>query len=672
MTLADSSQASTKYRPDIDGLRGLSIIFVLIFHLFPSLLPGGYLGVDVFFVISGFIITTIIVENRIQEKFVTRFYWHRVRRLFPALIVVVAFCLLFGWLFLFSHEYKQLGLHAARAGVFSINFKLYEENGYFEAVNDEKPLMHLWSLSVEEQFYLLYPVLLILVLKTRRAGFVLGFLSVILLAALAYNYQENDSKRAFYFISGRLWELIAGALLAYSFHAKAHGCSDVDILKKYRMPDNSKKINVVKDVCGVIGLSLIVFAAMSVRSGLLGGGVAAVCGTLLLIANQQSVINRRWLSWRPLVFVGLISYPLYLWHWPIYSFAYIINGEMPQWWIRFICLIAAFVLAVLTWAYIESPIRRRPLRRIDVGLLLVGATILVGFGTLINVKDGFPTRSIEENYAEYLPDGDHSKFFNYIKSNYYECQPSNILDITERHLGVARCAQSKKFGVPEIIIIGDSHGEHLYPGLSDFLHDQNIGYYSFRCLPFFGVSGHPSCAGMADALEWILQNRGVKVVILAASWPGKIAEKSGLSIQNNGLNFTGQEMLGDGLHQTVERLVSNNKRVIVVGDTPNFPYGPKKCVIRPLHYENSMACSQLKEAYVNENIDTWRTISNSTSAIYNSYFFNLEEVVCESNVCSMKRNSMLLYRDNDHLSLEGSRIAGTALGNKVKELGWLN
>lgn len=672
MTLADSSQTSIKYRPEIDGLRGLSIIFVLIFHLFPSLLPGGYLGVDVFFVISGFIITTIIVENSIQEKFVTRFYCHRVRRLFPALIVVVAFCLLFGWLFLFSHEYKQLGLHAARAGVFTINLKLYEENGYFDAANDAKPLMHLWSLSVEEQFYLLYPALLILVLKTRRAGFVFGCFLVILLASLVYNYQENDSKRAFYFISGRLWELIGGALLAYGFHAKSAGLVRCGWFGKKEWLTKQKKIDFANDVYGVIGLILLVFAAMSVRSGLWGGGVAAVCGTLLLIANEQSVVSRRWLSWRPLVFVGLISYPLYLWHWPIYSFAYIINGEMPQWWIRFICLIAAFALAMLTWAYIESPIRRRPSRRIDVGLLIIGVGILVGFGTLINVKDGFPSRSIEQNYAEYLPDGDHSKFFNYIKKNYYECEPRAILDVTERHLGVARCAQSKKYGVPEVVIVGDSHGEHLYPGLSDFLHDQNVGYYSFRCLPFFGVSGHPSCAGMADALEWILQNRSVKVVILAASWPGKIAEKSGLLIKNNGLNFTGQEMLGYGLHQTVERLVSNNKRVIVVGDTPNFSYGPKKCVIRPLHYENSIACSQLKEAYVNENIDTWRTIDNNTSAIDGSYFFNLEKVVCESNVCSMNRNSMLLYRDNDHLSLEGSRIAGSALGNKVKELGWLN
>jgi len=212
-----SQQFSSLYRPDIDGLRAIAVLSVLMFHGFPDSLPGGFVGVDIFFVISGFLITNIIWSEQLEGKFsIGNFYARRARRIFPALILVLTACAVFGWFILFEDEYKQLGNHILRAGVFLINFQLWKESGYFDAQAELKPLLHLWSLSIEEQFYIIWPLLLGLLIRYCRSPHF--WLWAFFAASYIWNiYQSlDDPAQDFYSPLTRFWELTAGGILAIS------------------------------------------------------------------------------------------------------------------------------------------------------------------------------------------------------------------------------------------------------------------------------------------------------------------------------------------------------------------------------------------------------------------------------------------------------------------------
>lgn len=661
-----------KYRSEIDGLRAVSIAAVLGFHFFPSLLPSGYLGVDIFFVISGFLITRIILDNADKNGFLLWFYSHRIRRLFPALVVVIGSALLFGYFFLFAHEYRELGLHVAKALSFILNVKLYQENGYFDAANESKPLMHLWSLSVEEQFYLLYPIALLILVNRRRYKFGIFLVGIILLLSISITFFEDDSRKRFFLIQYRLWELMAGSMLAYILSEYKN------LVVNFRQPNKALLLKknffstmMFSNICSLLGLLLIV-------TSVLRGGYAvtqqflAVLGTVLLIATPNSKINRSFLSSSTLVFIGVISYPLYLWHWPILSFMRIAEGGTPSIILRVMGLFFTFILAFFTWKYIEKPIRTRSLHPYDIFVLTVIATLLLLFGFFINSKDGLPDRSFIQNFSVNLPDSNHEKFFHYIEQRYYKCRPQEILDVTESHMGVSRCAQSKKDGIPEVVVIGDSHGEHLFPGLANSLHNFNVGYYSFRCLPFLGVLGHPSCDYMNEALTYIMKNNAIKVVVLAASWPGKINIDTGLFIQNGRSRIRGLDMFEISLTKTLNMLLFNNKKVLVVGDNPSFPFDPSKCVTRPLVPIASARCTLDQTRYVADHIGSWEAIDKAVDNKRNVYFVNLLPLFCRDDICAMKRDSSLLYRDNDHLSLDGSFIVGEELAAIIKKNDWLH
>ncbi|WP_370659744.1 acyltransferase family protein [Massilia polaris] len=312
-----------KYRPDIDGLRAIAVLAVVLFHAFPALIPGGFIGVDIFFVISGFLITSIIARELEHGKFTfARFYARRIKRIFPALLLVMAACLAFAWFALFPDELKQLGLHLAGGAGFVSNLVLWQEVGYFDRGADTKPLLHLWSLAIEEQFYIVWPVVLLLASRLRLNLLLVSAGLALLSFAVNVGGIAAFPSATFYSPASRAWELLLGAVLACSLLRT----QPVVLFARAAAAVSPN----LRSAAGALLLA-IGFAIIS-REHQFPGWYALLptVGALLMIgAGPQSWFNRFVLSNRLLVWFGLISYPLYLWHWPLLAFAHIVESGTP-------------------------------------------------------------------------------------------------------------------------------------------------------------------------------------------------------------------------------------------------------------------------------------------------------------------------------------------------------
>ena len=287
------------------------MLSVLLYHSFPEWLPGGFAGVDVFFVISGFLITGIIWREFLEGNFsLSNFYARRVRRIFPALIAVLITCLVFGWFVLFETEYKQLGDHSMRASVFLINFQLWKESGYFDVQSELKPLLHLWSLSIEEQYYVFFPLLMLIFFKYFRAYILSFFVIFFFLSIILADWgSKNFVSFNFYSIHSRIWEFIAGSLIAY-----------------LKINLKTKKNSILNSILVSIGLLFIGYSVLFFNEKVIQHPslltLIPIAGTCLFLwfSNQHELITKI-LSFKLLVGIGLISYSLYLWHYPILAFA---------------------------------------------------------------------------------------------------------------------------------------------------------------------------------------------------------------------------------------------------------------------------------------------------------------------------------------------------------------
>lgn len=355
-----------KYRADIDGLRAVAILAVVGYHAFPSWIKGGFVGVDVFFVISGFLISTIIFGSLDKGIFSFKeFYARRIKRIFPALILVMTACYALGWFVLLPDEYKQLGKHIAAGTGFVSNLFFWQEAGYFDNAAETKPLLHLWSLGIEEQFYIVWPLLLYLTWKRR---FNLLLLTVTIIAiSFAINVVKvhGDAVQAFYSPVSRFWELMLGSLLAYlALHKislwdgikQKNGASLGGIISGNTSAQDSPAL---RNALSLFGALLITVAVLVVdREKEFPGWWALLptLGTYLVIcAGPQAWLNRVVLSHRVVVWFGLISYPIYLWHWPLLSFARIVEPGILTLKIRIATIFIAIALAWLTINSLRGP-----------------------------------------------------------------------------------------------------------------------------------------------------------------------------------------------------------------------------------------------------------------------------------------------------------------------------
>jgi peptidoglycan/LPS O-acetylase OafA/YrhL len=362
-----------KYRPDIDGLRAVAILAVVLFHAFPKIMPGGFIGVDIFFVISGFLISTIIFSSLERDRFsLSEFYARRIRRIFPALILVLVSCLVLGWFVLSSDQYKQLGKHAAAGAGFIQNFVLLSESGNFSNTAKIKLLVHLWSLAIEEQFYIFWPLLLLFVWK-RHYNFlrVTALIAAISFAVNIYLIQTGQLKAAFMLPFSRFWELMLGSVLAYIVLHRPQ------FIEKH------------KDAQSFLGFALIIAGLLLLNKGRDFPGWWALLPTLgayfIISASPASWLNEKLLSSKLMVWIGLISYPLYLWHWPIFMIENILFSEQHIA-NRIVSIAIAVLLAWLTYKFLEMSIRVMG-KSLRVTFILLGLLVSVaGFGLYSSCK----------------------------------------------------------------------------------------------------------------------------------------------------------------------------------------------------------------------------------------------------------------------------------------------
>lgn len=440
------------YRPDIDGIRAFAVISVLLFHAWPDIFRFGFVGVDIFFVISGYLITGIIIGNNFSLR---SFYQHRIIRILPPLCVVLAASLLIGWFLLTPEEYERLGAHLRSSSIFGANFHLLGEEGYFDVAGTKKPLLHLWSLAIEEQFYLVYPLLLVLVARYGKALF--GILVLVSLSLVWASFIDTGTMR-FYSPLSRAFELGVGGV----------ACLTRSFAPLRRHP---------------LSLSLLGFLFLGISVYMAGDHgnwpnrwTVILCIGIGFLLNTGSAICRAVFANRAMVFVGLISYELYLWHWPLLSFGLIVTGGQLSHRARIILLLLALMLSIASYFIFEKPIRSRFRNDWRMGGALLGCLVILGVcGHILTINKGFPKRIDNTRPVslpqEWLNKGNafYPDWKKFTKGNnlYFEDELEKI----------------------DVALIGDSHAGHLIYGFIEALGGR-------KKLALFPASGHTPWPGL--------------------------------------------------------------------------------------------------------------------------------------------------------------------------------
>jgi len=638
-----SASPALPYRADVDGLRAIAVLAVLAFHGFPAAAPGGFAGVDIFFVISGFLISGIILDGLARGTFsFADFYWRRVRRIFPALILVLAACLAAGWLLLLPDEYNQLGKHIVAAAAFLSNFAFWREAGYFDGAADLKPLLHLWSLGVEEQYYLVWPLALFLL--RNRPRLMAGMIAAGGLASLALSVWLTQAApvAAFYLPVTRFWELLAGSLLAW-------------LAARGRLSAR------FADAKALAGLALIAaaFALLSAERDFPGWWALLPVGgaALLIAAGPRAWVNRRLLANRGMVYVGLISYPLYLWHWPLLSFARIVQGGEPPVAARIALLVAAIVLACLTYELIEKHIRRAQLpvvRRAAVPALAASMAALAVGGALA-LKNAMPAHSASIPFVREIAQASADWAY-----------PGDRVIVGD--------------STHTVLFFGDSHMQHYWPRVAKLVDERArpVRTVIFKttggCAPVPGIERRGQhCSPFVEKGFALAQRPEVDIVVIAASWVGflnrgdyyKVGDADETPLK---LITPETEWVMQGFAESLQRLVAKGKRVVIVLSSPRGDaFDPKSLVRRDgmvVHVGMGLApVPRMKLASVTWGIDSrLRRIAAATGASV----LDPTDWLCGRDACpAADEQGRPLYKDDSHLRASYAREHFTAFDSYV-------
>lgn len=510
------------YRPDIDGLRAIAVLSVLIFHAFPEYLPGGFIGVDIFFVISGFLICTIIFENLAQNSFsFLDFYSRRIQRIFPALAVVLLSSWLLAWFTLLPEEFKSLGKHILGGAGFVSNLVLWNESGYFDAASSTKPLLHLWSLGIEEQFYLLWPILMWAAYRFR-ISFILLTLFVLLFSFSLNIFLISDAPVAvFYSPITRIWELLFGSVLAWILLPKKQNRQHP--IQVFIQSLNSSQRN----GCSALGtLFLLASLACITEASAFPGwwALLPVMGsTLLILSGPNAWVNQKLLSYRVMVWFGLISFPLYLWHWPLLSFTRIIDGTNSMG-MRFSMALISILLAWLTYRLIERPLRfgrfaSQPVKTKVVWSLMAFMCVVAYMGYAAYARDGIPVQRMLFRSSNPL--------LNEILTYKFQTGPAWRMGscyLTEQQNAgdFKSCGATIDPTKPTMVLWGDSHAAHLYPGFDKvYAGDFNLlQRTASACPPIMQMdkSSRPFCREINEQTLGLIAKLHPQRVVLAGNW----------------------------------------------------------------------------------------------------------------------------------------------------------
>jgi peptidoglycan/LPS O-acetylase OafA/YrhL len=628
-----------KYRPEIDGLRAVAVLLVLLAHAFPEHVKNGFIGVDIFFVISGFLITGIVASQLDSRSFsIIDFYIRRANRIFPALILTLLASLAFGWFSLFATEYQLLGRSAFSGAAFAANINAFLEGGYWDIDAKLKPLLHLWSLGVEEQFYLFWPLMLWAVWSRRL--WLISTLVAVLVASLGWNlwFVHVNQPATFYLPFSRLWELAAGGLLAVTGQLGLNG-------------SRRRRSELWAGAIAVLGLSLIASTLlMPVPESDFPGkyAVLPVLGTVLVIAAgpyarpNSAILSHPWL-----VYLGLISFPLYMWHYPVLAFARILeNGEVSVGLLS-ACLAITPVLAIVTYHLIERPIRTNRRRRGAVALSLATLLAVSGAsGYFIYAKDG-----IERRYTGAA--------------------------LSKSNLSISPITTNAK-----LVVIGDSNASHLAPGLGA-IYGEKLEILATPGWPDLvgtmyrpGFPRHPTLVGTPQKTEadlrQVLADNAVDVVVLSNAYSMYMNQDLLISQFNPSPDETGAAAYELGLTRTVRMLTEHGKKVVIFKSIPTR--GDVGSIFActslalPIPRRQPDQCRRPLAEVQSERAAYDQAIKRSIAGLSNIWIFDPLPYLCDDRSCYIERDRTLLYQDMSHLSLAGSQIIGVALSSLIERV----
>lgn len=628
---SDSQQSHPSYRPDIDGLRAIAVLSVLIYHAVPAALPSGFIGVDIFFVISGYLISSIIIKGTVLGTFsIAGFYARRIKRIIPALLLVLGSCLVFGWFALLADEYNQIGKHVVAGIGFVSNFMLWSESGYFDVEAESKPLLHLWSLGIEEQFYIVWPVLIASFFRYKLPIIILIIILLLLSFAGNITVVNSDATAVFYSPLTRFWELLVGCLLAY-----------LVVSRQNRFQLISPKIC---NALSVLGMLLLIIALITITNEKPFPGywaVLPVSGAALLIASgAKSWVNKSILSSKILVWVGLISFPLYLWHWPLLSFANIIQGGTPSLVLRCLLMTIAVALAWVTYRFVEQPIRSGKSRWFGVRALL-GMMLGLGVaGYVVASMDGFQNRAAVQNsdFTSAVSSQFMGPLWKYTSND--ECLTSYPFKDAEEYQWWF-CMKSSQES-PTIAILGNSYANQLYPG---FVVNPLLSHHTILSI------------GTCDSAR----NGDNKMDPARPCFGGRRAQQASFiddivlntpSLQYvifGGLMQSPDEAYIARLKRRIDQFEQAGKTVIVFNAHLRPVENPKSCFSKPFQPEaKNCSIPYAKRDALDEAFKP--LIDSLAQSNPNVLFFDQNDVFCENGVCFGVKEGMPLHRDPRHTS----------------------
>lgn len=635
------------YRSDIDGLRTIAVFIVILNHAGFSFFSGGFVGVDVFFVISGFLITAIIYPKIVEKTFsIGWFLSRRIKRLMPVLFFIIFITAIVFTMVMLPQDLIKFYHSIIWVLLYAGNFFMWiHHGGYFDGNSQEVPLLHMWSLAVEEQYYFIWPIMLILSVRCFGIKYT-GWLSLILFVGLTFLSQwgtEVTIGAAYYLLPTRFFELLLGSSLAIFW---------------YRLPKVSVNTH---HVLSVIGLTLILGSAVLLNDHSPFPGYNALyptLGTAILIYSQHGIINRL-LTTKGMTYSGNISYSLYLWHWPIFTLLRYMSIELNLF-IQISAIILTYILSIFSYHYIEQPFRQSSLNKfspIAFKLYVVPTTLIILMASIGIYQQGYQQRftpnivNMEQALNTHSSDSRkdcHSAF----RDN--DREPNENCIFGER-------GQNKK----GVFIFGDSHANHLVPFIQELVSDANTwgqDYTLDRCLPIFNLNWGGNlykakrCKERNERALQHIKEQQFSFVVLAASWPDVATRRMFNETERMVDPSEKINAFQNKLMESIAVIIRSGATPVLFEDTPTLDGKSPKCPIKKLVFDASLNC----DINITNNKLIAKTFAEIQAVYPQAVIINPSELFCQNDLCSMSLNGVPLYRDDDHLNVEGAKTLAKA------------
>lgn len=674
------------YRKEIDGLRAIAVIPVVFFHAGISSFSGGYVGVDVFFVISGYLITSLIVAEKEKEEFsIINFYERRARRILPALFFMSLVCVPFSFLLMSPSQLKEFSDSLISIPLFVSNFVFWGESGYFSSAAEEKPLLHTWSLAVEEQYYLLFPIFILIFWKLKREIlisiiFIISVLSILLaqfgsnLASQPPFYDEVFRYNAipdfaFFLAPTRAWELLFGSLTAF-----------------FLLKERKNKF-FVNQILSLTGMLMIIYSIVAFDSSTPFPGFSAlipVLGTILIIiyAKEETLIYKL-LSLRPLVFFGLISYSIYLWHQPLFAFTRLSSINSPSVITYVILSLISFFLGWLSWKYIEAPFRKKDFytrKQIFLSSLIVGLFI-ISIGVIGVSSNGFIERFNQKELKAIQPE----KFSNSV------CKWTSPI---EEYPNLEFCEFGDLNSLKKsIVLYGDSHADSLTSSLDKTLKEKKIKgikIINSYCEPIVGfykktnanIFSKNRCEEIFSKILIEIKKNNVEHVIIFNRWSFRFFpvkdqisqlnfnnEEGGIEYVKNyreylvfdGINFTSDgESKKNTFNKFIKSFLDKEIKVKLIYPLPEVGWNLSKLNMVNNIFNGSIPDKVSTSAKVfikRQNFSNYVLDSLKDSAFLERIY--LDKIFCNEihkDRCIAQIDGIPFYYDSNHLSNKGAEV----------------